>query len=93
MRDALTAGGGTRTATDEAIHLLAGIGRLATDAQSAQDLHMARGDMLAASRDALSGVSIEEEMLRLNEFQRAAEAASTFVSTVDEMLANLISTL
>lgn len=93
VREALTSGGGTRTATDEAIHLLAGIGRLATDAQSAQDLHTARGDMLAASRDALSGVSIEEEMLRLSEFQRAAEAASTFVSTVDQMLANLISTL
>ena len=93
MREALTAGGGTRTATDEAIHLLVGVGRLAADAQSAQDLHMARGDMLAASRDALSGVSIEEEMLRLSEFQRAAEAASTFVSTVDEMLVNLISSL
>jgi len=93
LRDALTSGGGTRTATDEAIHLFAGVGRLATDAQSAQDLHAARGDMLAASRDALSGVSIQEEMLRLSEFQRAAEAASTYVSTVDEMLANLISSL
>lgn len=93
LRDTQTAAGGTRTAMDEAIHLLAGVGRLATDSQSAQELHAARGDMLAASRDALSGVSIEEEMLRLSEFQRAAEAASQFVSTVDEMLANLIATL
>ncbi len=93
LRDATTAAGGSRTAVDEAINILAGVGRLAADSQSAQDLHMARGDMLAARRDSLSGVSIEEEMLRLSEFQRAAEAASTFVSTVDEMLANLLATL
>ena len=93
LRDAPTAAGGTRTATDEAISLLAGVGRLASDSQAAQDLHSARGEMLAARRDSLSGVSIEEEMLRLSEFQRAAEAASTYVSTVDEMLANLLATL
>ena len=93
LREALTAGGGTRSAIDEAIHLLAGVGRLAPAAQSPPTPHAARGDMLAASRDALSGVSLEEEMLRLSEFQRAAEAASTYVSTVDEMLANLIATL
>lgn len=93
LRDALTAAGGTRTATDEAINLLAGVGRMANDAQAAESLHTARGDMLAARRDSLSGVSIEEEMLRLSEFQRAAEAASTYVSTIDEMLANLLATL
>ena len=49
--------------------------------------------MIAGQRDALSGVSIEEEMLRLSEFQRAAEAASTYVSTIDQMLANLLATL
>ena len=93
LRDALTAGGGQRTAMDEAINVLAGVGRLATEAQAAQDLDAARGNMLAARRDALSGVSIEEEMLRLSEFQRAAEAASTYVSTIDEMLANLLASL
>ncbi len=93
LRDALTAAGGTRTATDEAINLLAGVGRMANDAQAAESLHTARGEMLAARRDSLSGVSIEEEMLRLSEFQRAAEAASTYVSTIDEMLANLLATL
>jgi flagellar hook-associated protein 1 FlgK len=93
LRDASVAGGGERTATNEAINILAGIGRLASDAQAAQDLDAARGNMLAAQRNALSGVSIEEEMLRLSEFQRAAEAASTYVSTIDEMLANLLATL
>lgn len=93
LRDGLTAAGGTRTATDEAINILAGVGRLANDAQAAESLHRARGEMLGAQRDALSGVSIEEEMLRLSEFQRAAEAASTYVSTIDQMLANLLATL
>ena len=93
LRQASVAGGGTRTATDEAINLLAGVGRLASNSQSAMNLHAARGDMLAARRDSLAGVSIEEEMLRLSEFQRAAEAASTYVSTIDEMLANLLATL
>jgi len=93
LREGLTAAGGTRTATDEAINILAGVGRLANDAQAAESLHRARGEMLGAQRDSLSGVSIEEEMLRLSEFQRAAEAASTYVSTIDQMLANLLSTL
>lgn len=93
LREGLTAAGGTRTATDEAINILAGVGRLANDAQAAESLHRARGQMLEAQRDALSGVSIEEELLRLSEFQRAAEAASTYVSTIDQMLANLLATL
>ena len=93
LREAPTAAGGQRTATDEAISLLAGIGRLSADSRASEQLLSARGDMLAARRDALSGVSIEEEMLRLSEFQRAAEAASTYVSTIDEMLANLLATL
>lgn len=93
LREGLTAAGGTRTATNEAIDILAGVGRLANDAQAAESLHRARGEMIGAQRDALSGVSIEEEMIRLSEFQRAAEAASTYVSTIDEMLANLLATL
>ncbi len=93
LREATTAAGGQRTATDEAISLLAGVGRLSADAKASEGLLAARGEMLSARRDALSGVSIEEEMLRLSEFQRAAEAASTYVSTIDEMLANLLATL
>ncbi|MGH1344462.1 MAG: flagellar hook-associated protein FlgK [Nannocystales bacterium] len=93
LREGLTAAGGTRTATDEAINILSGVGRLANDAQASESLHRARGEMLDAQRDALSGVSIEEEMLRLSEFQRAAEAASTYVSTIDQMLSNLLATL
>ncbi|MCA9679556.1 MAG: hypothetical protein KC464_31280, partial [Myxococcales bacterium] len=63
------------------------------DAQRAvglRDLEAARVDVVAGERDALSGVSLEEEMARLSEMQRAAQAATRFVSTIDDMLRDLL---
>jgi flagellar hook-associated protein 1 FlgK len=47
--------------------------------------------MLTRQRDAVSGVSLDEEMTDLMRFQRAFEASARLVSTLDEMLATLVS--
>ena len=41
-------------------------------------------------RESHSGVSIEEEMMSLNKYQRAFQGASRVLSTVDEMLQTII---
>ncbi|SDZ80008.1 flagellar hook-associated protein 1 FlgK [Desulfuromusa kysingii] len=42
-------------------------------------------------RDAIAGVSIDEEMLLLTQYQTGYEAAAKYLSTVDEMLDTLMS--
>ena len=41
-------------------------------------------------RDGLSGVSLDEEMISLIQFQRGFESSAKFLSTVDEMMGSLI---
>jgi len=47
-------------------------------------------NQLLEQRDAVSGVSLDEEMTNLIKFQRAFEAAAQMVSTVDEMFQTLL---
>lgn len=41
-------------------------------------------------RDGLSGVSLDEEMISLIQFQRGFESSAKFLSTIDEMMESLI---
>ncbi len=41
-------------------------------------------------RDGLAGVSLEEEMINLIQYQRGFESSAKFLSTVDEMMGSLI---
>jgi flagellar hook-associated protein 1 FlgK len=93
LRDAPIAAAGTRTAGDEAIRLLSAVGRGARDLGEARDLAAARTDALAAVRDGLSGVSTQDELQRLAAFQHAAEAATRFLSTVNDLLDQLVRNL
>ncbi|RMH40725.1 MAG: flagellar hook-associated protein FlgK [Deltaproteobacteria bacterium] len=93
LRDQKLAAGATRSFVDESISLVADIGRDTATARSAMDFAAARLDALAALRDSVAGVSLEEEMTRLSQFARASEAAARVVGTVDDLLATLIDTL
>ena len=41
-------------------------------------------------RDSTSGVSLDEEMVNLSRYQRAYEAATKLLKTVDDLMAGLI---
>jgi flagellar hook-associated protein 1 FlgK len=41
-------------------------------------------------RDGLAGVSLDEEMISLIQFQRGFESSAKFLSTIDEMMASLM---
>jgi flagellar hook-associated protein 1 FlgK len=47
-------------------------------------------ETLEAQREALSGVSLDEEAINLMRQQRAFQAASRLISAVDEMMKTLI---
>ena len=47
-------------------------------------------DQLENQRESIVGVSIEEEMMNLIQFQKGFEASSQYVKTIDEMLGTII---
>lgn len=68
--------------------------RIGADAQTARFERQTRSDVLMQVenlRDAVSGVSLDEETTRMLKFQRAYEANARFFSTVDEVLQVLLS--
>jgi flagellar hook-associated protein 1 FlgK len=79
--------------SSSAIDTMSSLGAEVASAIEGEAFASARFDALASLRDSLSGVSIEEEMMRLSEFQRAAEASLQFVATVDTLLEEMIRTL
>ncbi|MBI3329623.1 MAG: flagellar hook-associated protein FlgK, partial [Nitrospinae bacterium] len=69
------------------------LGHVGIDAQQAeQELaqQQAMLDQLTNRRDAISGVSLDEEMTNLIKFQQAYDAAAKLISVADEMLRTVI---
>ncbi len=74
------------TYSEEYARIAASVGQLVS---SNEDKLLASEDNLAetlANRDEISGVSTDEEMLQLIQYQTGYEAAASFLSTVKEML-------
>ncbi len=46
--------------------------------------------MLSKQRSSVSGVSIDEEMTNLMQYQKAYQASAQLITTVNEMLATII---
>jgi flagellar hook-associated protein 1 FlgK len=90
MRDAAVADGGTKT-FEEYYRTI--IGRLGTEAQRMNNSVAVRNDLvmrLEHQRESVSGVSLDEEMTKMIEFQRAYQAAARLISVSDAMLETLI---
>jgi flagellar hook-associated protein 1 FlgK len=70
---------------------VAGLGQALASTNNALSDQDAVDSMLLRQRDAVSGVSLDEEMTDLMKFQKAFEASARLIATVDEMLSTLIS--
>ncbi len=82
---------GGRTYVEEIADVSASAGLIvqSADTRSAQlDAYKTR---LETDRDAISGVDINQEMLEMMQTQRAFQAASRYLQTADQMLAELFS--
>ncbi|HEX3032838.1 MAG TPA: flagellar hook-associated protein FlgK [Bacillota bacterium] len=69
------------------------IGKLGVDSQEAQrmvDNQQSLVDMLENQRQAVAGVSLDEEMTNMIKFQKGYEAAARVITVMDEMLDKII---
>ncbi len=72
------------------------IGRLATDIQTADNEYQAAStvyDSLYAQREATSGVSLDEEALKLTQYEQAFQGASRFVSVLQTLSDSVLAML
>jgi flagellar hook-associated protein 1 FlgK len=81
---------GGRTAAESYGDIVGGIGQRRAAVAQALETHTAIKDQVQAMRESVSGVSLDEEMVSLTKFQRAYEAAGRVLSTVDQLLQDLI---
>ena len=70
--------------------IVSGFGQALASVNSGLDDQNAVETMLLRQREAISGVSLDEEMTDLIKFQKAFEASARLVTTIDEMLQTII---
>lgn len=81
---------GTPNTTTAYSSLVASLGTDNRTARNDKDTQEALVDLLQRRREALSGVSLDEEAVNLLRYQRAYEAAARVMTAYDEMLDKLI---
>ena len=81
--------GGTETTEERLASLTGRVGVIVQTQQLEVDQRTTQQTELESARDSVSGVDVNEELLQLLEHQRAFQAASRFVSTVEETLDEL----
>jgi flagellar hook-associated protein 1 FlgK len=82
---------GGQTMKDEYQATVNGIASATAAAKTSADAASAVKDTLTAQREALSGVSLDEEAVNLMRQQRAFQGAAKLISTVDELMQTVIS--
>jgi flagellar hook-associated protein 1 FlgK len=86
----LSMSGGTATFDDFYDSLVSDVGRNVSQAKVNTDHQSMISLQLSTYREEVSGVSMDEEMVNMVQFQSAYTAAAKLVNTVDEMLQTLI---
>lgn len=82
--------GGTRTPSEGYSDLVGQVGIRRAESLRDSELHEAMEAQFLALRESISGVSLDEEMVALTRYQRAYQAASRVLTTVDEMMQTLL---
>jgi flagellar hook-associated protein 1 len=90
LRNTLLFGDQTETAEDRLASMTGLSGLLAASRQLEVDQRDARQSQLETARAAISGVDPNEELLEMIQYQRAFQAASRFVSSVNQTLDDLL---
>lgn len=81
--------GGTETTEERLASMTGYVGVVLETQQQEVEQRTLQRTELENTRDSISGVDVNEEMLQLLEYQRAFQAASRFVSTVEDTLDEL----
>jgi flagellar hook-associated protein 1 FlgK len=91
LQYSLTMSSGTATFDDFYNAIVSGVGFDVQTATSSYDHQDSMVSYLENYRESVSGVSLDEEMINMLQFESAYEAAAKLISTVDEMLQTLMS--
>ena len=73
--------------------IVGNVGRRKQEAAETLDMRDAMTAQVETMRQSVSGVSLDEEMVAMTQYQRAFEAASRVFTTADQLLETLINTL
>lgn len=90
LRESLLMSGGTETVETFAINTVSGVGVVAERAGNLYESHAAFANHVQSMSEGVSGVSLEEEMTNLIEFQQAFAAAARVLGTAEEMMDTLL---
>lgn len=90
LRDTGQASLGDETFTGYHSGIVVTIGVMARSMQDRHELMRGVEQQLSATREAVSGVSLEEEVTNLIKFQRAFQAAASLISTAERMFDELL---
>jgi flagellar hook-associated protein 1 FlgK len=81
---------GGRTAAETYGDIVGSIGQKKSALAQSVETQQAIKEQVQAMREAVSGVSLDEEMVALTKYQRAYQAAGRVLATVDELMQDLI---
>jgi len=90
LRDAGQASLGEETFTSYHSGIVVTVGIMARSMQDRYELMRGVEQQLSATREAVSGVSLEEEVTNLIKFQRAFQASASLISTAERMFDELL---
>lgn len=85
--------GSTRTPAEAYADLIGNVGQRRQDAEQMLEVRLAVEDQAYAMRESISGVSLDEEMVALTQFQRSYQAATQVLAVVNELMDELVRTL
>jgi len=88
---ALAGSGGTRTPSEAYADLVGDVATRKARASGAAEMRANIFSQTQAMKESLSGVSLDEEMVALTKYQRAYQASARVLTTVDELLQDLLS--
>ncbi len=86
-------GSGAMTLSERSEKLLVGYGNETAVAMQQQTFITSQSESLASRRDAVSGVNVDEEMIKMIEYQRAYQASAKVIQTTNQMLDSLMGLL
>lgn len=90
LKDADTMGNGTETYNESLISWAASLGTTIDNTSDSYTIAAETIDSLQSLRDSVSGVSLDEEMVRMIQYQRSYQVAAQMIQVSDELLQTLI---